>query len=325
MYRRIRILFLWLVIIIALIQPAVTLPSARAARLYLSADEVIAAVNALRESQGLKPYSVDGGMMAYAQQHSEYQASIGQWTHTHSDGGTALSDGYQENIAAGQPGFLNAQNIVYQIWADAIHMKTMLGYASGSVGAGVASNKNTTYVTLNVSPGDAIAVPTLPGGTPGLGVAYTPIALVPLTTATPKNSGAVIHEVGYGQSLWAIAMAYKVTGDRIRSLNGMAAGQSDIYAGQKLLIVPAGEFTPQPKAGAVTPTVKLASLPTLLPPARGNATPVPALTAVPTTSGVGVALPLASGTDPVLVALIGLAGFGLVLFLSSAVRFRSHH
>lgn len=325
MHRRLRKFLQSIVLLFLLLQPAFSATKANAARLTLSADEVIATVNALRQSQGLAPYVTDGGLNAYALEHSEYQAKIGQWTHTHSDGRTAVSDGYEENIAAGGHGFLNAQNIVYQIWADPIHMKTMLGYATGAVGAGVASNNSTIFVTLVVSPGNAIAIPTLPGGTPGLGVVYTPIALVPLATVTPRSSGAVVHEVGYGQSLWAIAMAYGVSGDRIRSLNGMAAGDSAIYAGQKLLIIPAGEFTPSP-APAASPSPQIAAaFPTLVSPVRGSPTPVPPLTAVPTISKSAAAAPLLARFDPILFGLIGLAGLGLLLFLTAGVRIRPHH
>jgi LysM repeat protein len=123
-------------------------------------------------------------------------------------------------------------------------MKTMVGYESGAAGVGVASNDTTTFITLNVRPGDSVDVPTQPGGTSGSSQANTPIPLVPVITATMRPDGAIIHEVGYGQSLWSIAIAYGVTSARIRELNGMAPNDSAIWAGQRLLIVPAGLATP---------------------------------------------------------------------------------
>jgi hypothetical protein len=294
--------------------------SAQAAPQAVGAGDVLAAVNELRRSQGLSPYSADGGIAAYAQEHSEYQARIDQWTHTHSDGSTAGSRGYVENVAAGNPSYLTSQSIVYEIWADAIHMKTMVGYASGSAGVGVASNGSTVYVTLNVLPGNAVAVPTLPGGTPGSGFVYTPIALVPLRTATPKPSGAVIHDVGYGQSLWAIAMAYGVPGVRIRELNGMAAGQNDIYAGQRLLIIPAGSITPPAQVTEAAAAPEVTPSPFITPTRYPTRTPLPTGAPSPTAGPTSNGVRSLKGLDPVLAGLIGMALLGLALFLVSGVK-----
>ncbi len=324
-----RILPLLLVSIFLLVASVVLpLGLASASPHSLTAGEVMAAVNELRRSHGLQPYTVDPGITAYAQEHSEYQASIDTSTHLHSDGLTSLaSHGYLENVAGGDNGYLDAQSVVYEIWADPVHGKTMLGYASGSAGVGVASNNTTTFVTLNVRPGDSVAVPTLPGGTPGSNAVYTPIALVPLRTATMKPSGAVVHEVGYGQSLWAIAMAYGVPAARIRELNGMAPDDSSIWAGQWLLIVPAGLVTPTPlpteanPASAATPSASgLTPIAISVPPTPGpTRTPIQAVTAtpVPPTSGLASLIKI----DPILAGLIGFTALGLILFLSSGVKF----
>ena len=101
-----------------------------------NAYDLIAAVNNLRANQGLSPYEVDAWLMDYAQQHSNYQASINSSTHTHKDGSNSLSIGVMENIAGGTASLMTVDFIVNQIWADAVHMKTMVGYSSGTVGAG---------------------------------------------------------------------------------------------------------------------------------------------------------------------------------------------
>lgn len=292
----------------------------------LSASDVIAVVNELRRSQGLKAYTTDAGLMAYAQQHSDYQARIHQSTHVHSDGTTAVSRGLQENVAAGSPDFLTAQVVVYQIWADVVHMRTMVGYDSGEVGAGVAADSDTVYVTLNVRPSGAAVAPTLPGGTPGAPLPTLP-AIVPVTTVTPKANGAVIHEVGYGQSLWAIAIAYGVTSDQIRSLNGMAPGSTDIYAGQKLLIIPAGAATATPvetrsaASQSGSPTLSLAisqATDTLFP--TLTIQPVGALSPVAPTPQPQAGFRRSAHIDPFLAGLVVLCLAGLILFLTSGVK-----
>jgi LysM repeat protein len=292
---------------------------ASAAPNAITANEVMALVNELRRSQGLEPYSIDPAITAYAQEHSEYQAQTDTSTHLHSDGLTSLSHGYVENVAGGTIGYLTAQAVVYEIWNDPVHMKTMVGYASGSAGVGVASNSTTTFVTLNVRPGDAVIKPR---GTSGSVLVGTPIALVPLRTATMKPSGAVVHEVGYGQSLWAIAMAYGVSSARIRELNGMAPDDSSIYAGQWLLIVPAGLVTPTPPeadpAAAATSTAS-SQTPTRISPTPGlTSTPIQTMTATPTPPNIGLASRIK--IDPIIAGLAGLAVLGLILVLSSGIK-----
>lgn len=292
---------------------------------FLSAGDVISAVNELRRSQGLEAYTTDAGLMAYAQQHSEYQARIHQSTHVHSDGTTAVSHGLQENVAAGSPDFLTAQVIVYQIWADAVHMRTMVGYSSGEVGAGVAADSDTVYVTLIVRPGGFSSAPPLPGGTPGAPLPTQPV-IIPVTTVTPKANGAVIHEVGYGQSLWAIAIAYGVTSDQIRSLNGMAPGSTDIYAGQKLLIIPAGSVTPSLETPTATSqsdnpatdvaVIQASRTPSLTPVSQS----VSALSPAAPTSQSSARPGVLARIDPLLAGLVALCLAGLILFLTSGVK-----
>jgi len=226
----------------------------RPASALLSSDPmaIISAVNALRASQGLPPYTVDPGLMDYALEHSRYQASLHTATHEHSDGTTVWQHGMDENIAMGSLGYLTPEYAVYIIWADAIHMKTMIGYATGSVGAGVADDGANEYYTLDVRPGGGSSgkVATLdPNATP-----TKIIPIVPLLTVTPRTDRWIIHTVGYGQSLWGVAIAYGVKMDQIRAWNSMAADSIDIYTGQKLYIIAPDQIWPtltaSPEGGA---------------------------------------------------------------------------
>ncbi|MCI0549927.1 MAG: LysM peptidoglycan-binding domain-containing protein, partial [Anaerolineae bacterium] len=88
--------------------------------------------------------------------------------------------------------------------------------------------------------------------------------------STPNSSGDVIHEVWPGQSLWQIAIAYKVKIDDIKRLNNLF--DNNIYPGNKLLIkqdviLPTASLTEMPTNGpAITSTTIAESpTPTLLP------------------------------------------------------------
>ena len=105
-----------------------------------SAYDVINAVNQIRESNGLPPYQINGSLMAAAQAHSDYQASIGQVTHTGQGGSNAksraMAAGYgggaavfvSENIYGG--GSASAQSAVNWWMGDALHQNTMLSGVS---------------------------------------------------------------------------------------------------------------------------------------------------------------------------------------------------
>lgn len=253
-----------------------------AAAQSISAAGLIAEINALRASQGLAPYRVDSGLMATAQEHSEYQARIGQGTHTHSGGQNPAGLGLQENIANGSAQMMTSSLVVYQIWADAIHMHTMTAFTGGALGVGVAANGDTVYVTLDVRPEGAAAAAGNTGtlvGNPGNTAKVaevTPNALAALVTNTPRPDGTIIHQVGYGESLWSIAIAYGVTINEIRALNGLAAGSTDIYAGQRLIISKGNPVTPAVES---SPTAEYTAAPSATRTPRPSATPRPTRTA----------------------------------------------
>lgn len=234
----------------------------------LSANEIINEVNNLRAANGLAAYQIDSGLMSYAQQHADYMASILSATHTHSDGSVAWESGIQENVASGTDGLITTSIIVNQIWSDYIHMRVMVDYASGSVGAGVAlGSDGNIYVVLNVIAGESVLVPNPVSATTSLSPVPQVSAttgsewIVPLVKSTPNAEGQIIHIVQNGQSLWDIAVAYEVTIEEIRSLNFMAVDSTVINVGQELFIM---QVTVQPTEPADTPTPTI-SEPTLRP------------------------------------------------------------
>jgi hypothetical protein len=268
------------------------------------ASALIAEVNALRASYGQPPYEVDYSLMAAAQAHSEYQAELGTWTHTGA-GGTrphdrAVAAGYgggapvyiSENVAMGVD--MSPSEVVYQIWQDAIHLETMISSSYRHIGAGVASNGNYVFFTIDVgyiagSPGTGGDPIPPTGATPGAGGTPGPteIAMVPIKLAAPRPDGTIIHVVQWGQFLVNLADAYEVPLDDLLALNGINK-DTVIYEGDKLLVkVGAPTATPEatpegsvPGPGTAAPSGTGGSkangslTPTLKPPSR-TGTPQP--------------------------------------------------
>lgn len=171
-------------------------------------------------------------------------------------------------LACGTPQAVLADDIsdfiVNQIWSDAIHMNTMVGYASGFVGVGIATHGSTTYITLDARPGGSAAISAPRQGAGVLAATVptsTPRPFVPIVTSTPLPDGRIVHVVASGDSLWSIAVSYGVTMDEIRGLNNLPAGFTAIRIGQKLVIRLAAATT---TGQAGTPSVQAATgMPTL--------------------------------------------------------------
>jgi LysM repeat protein len=240
-----------------------------------NAYDLIAVVNQLRTSNGLAPYQINAALMASAQAHSDYQASIGSITHTGA-GGTrpkdrAVAAGYgggatvyvSENIAGGMT--MDTQGAVQMWQADSLHLNTMLEANYVDVGAGVATSGNMTYFTLDAgyvagaagssgSSGSAAA-----SGSSNLPAASTIAAYSPVLVSTPKPDGSVVHEVQPGQSLWSIAANYKIALPDLLALNGFTSN-TYIYPGDKILIKPS-EIAP---SSVVSVTASLETQPVVL-------------------------------------------------------------
>lgn len=281
--------------------------------------DVIAAVNALRASRGLEPYTADSWIMDYAQQHTQYQADTMTSTHIHSDGSYAWDIGLSENVAAGTAGYITASIAVNQIWQDWGHLKPMIGYESGQAGAGVALGADgNTYYTLNVRVGAPAAQNTpLPGQTAQPAQATAPF--IPLITNTPNPDGIIIHIVGPGESLWGIAVSYGVTMDDIRGLNGMAAAESTIYEGQRLVIRTNVQppLAPTP-IGAQPTSLTQPPLPSATPTPTRTPTRAPTPSPTPTTTPSAPLSPFWQGSlsGALLAGAVGaLLGAGLTLWV----------
>ncbi len=245
-----------------------------------SASELINEVNRLRKSQGLAPYTVDSFLMNFAQSHSDYMASLGTWTHTRVDGSTAFDYGIKENVAMGSG--MSVSYCVHTVWSDAVHWSTMVGYDTGTVGAGVTIKDGNVYYTLNVLPGDSTY--TEPGeeessdGDNNINSQQEPVRWIQqVETSTPDEFGIITHIVQYGETLWTIAEAYGVPIDQILRNSNLALSTTEVFEGQELIIQTASE----PTATASSTATEIPPTPTATQP-RPTMTPFPTRTPAPT-------------------------------------------
>lgn len=286
----------------------------------VTASDLIAAVNALRASQNLEPYRVDEGLMSYAQGHANYLAEIRQGTHVHRDGSLPWDIGLGENVASGDVNFMSVAFAVNQIWSDAVHMKPMVGYTSGGIGAGIAVDAGgQVYYVIDVR-ADAAAPPTNPdpkmANTSAVPLAAKKeAAFTPNPLSTPLPDGSIKHTVKDGETLWSIAVSYGVTVAQLRDLNGMADDATEIYTGQTLLVRLAFTVTP---TSPVTETPAASATPEPTQTAPAEAAPVEAASPTPALSATPSAPPpegqRASGWITLAVAAVA-AGLGLIVGL----------
>ena len=299
---------------------------------------VVAAVNAFRTSQGLPALQINNSLMAAAQAQSDYQASIRTVTHKGA-GGTSAKDraiayGFgggatvfvSENIAGGI--HMSIEDAIYKYWQDDLHLRTMLNPATVYIGAGVATVPEDNYVYYTVDTGyiagqagsgtDPAYTPPAPAAT----AAPTPTpgpSAVPFIVSTPRPDGAVIHVVGFGQSLIGIANTYEIQVAEVLKLNEMTLDDV-IYPGDEIIIQPSN--TPAPTKASPTPVPS--STPTRTATPRESSTPLPtwtpADTATPSITPSPTAVVISPEQEPVVVGavlfslaiLVGVIVLGLV-------------
>jgi len=237
-----------------------------------SAYDVIAAVNQVRSANGLSAYQVNGALMAAAQAHSEYQASIGSITHTGSGGSNATGRGMAAGYGGGASvsvveniyGGMNAspQQAVSWWQGDSLHLNTLLSTKAVDAGAGVATAGGVVYYTLDVgyvigSEGSGSSSSSGSSSTSGSGVpSSTVVAFYPVVISTPGPDGSVVHVVQPGQTLWSIAASYKISLPDLLTLNGFTSS-TFIYPGQKIILKSPGVLpgsTSTATASSQTPT-----------------------------------------------------------------------
>jgi len=308
-----------------------------------SGSDLLAAVNAFRIANGYSAYQSNSALMSSAQAHSQYQASIGTWTHTGADGSNetqrAIAAGYggggtvwcDEAVATGPD--LSPQGAI-DLWQDAVHLAILLSPNFVDAGGGAAIGDGWVYYTLDacyISSSGGLPAPTSPPVTTPL---PTPLPIFPVVTATPRSDGAVIHVVQPGQTLIAIAEAYGVKLADILAYNSLNE-KTVIFPGDALLIrLPSTTVTPQ-MTGTTTPlageeaTFTPTPTPSRQPPTATPTAKPPTATAVVVTpaaplGGPVSALPSAAqreNADYLLLTIIVLGSAGtLLIVLGNALK-----
>jgi uncharacterized protein YkwD/LysM repeat protein len=297
--------------------------------------DLVNAVNAMRSSNGLAPYSISPILMYTAQSQADFLAATGTMSHT-GPGGSGLTErllaaGYPlggelsaggfraENITGGKES-MPAQSAVDQWSGDGLHLNTMLSPNLTEIGAGVAVSGGRVYYVIDCARPATSGVPDASTSVAESGSAVParegPVAVAILST--PNSNGDVIHEVQFGQTLWQLAIAYNVKIDEIKSLNSLF--DNSIYPGNKLLI----------KRGVVQPTAAHTETPTVDLATTSTNTPLSTATIIrPTLTSTQVITPapLSRTTKDntimgVMIGIIVLAllGGGLFTWLGSSKK-----
>lgn len=286
-----------------------------------SAMELFQVVNEMRASYGLAAYQLDANLTSIAQSHSDYMASILEYTHTRADGSGPGDYGITaENIGGG----LNAtaHHVVYNQWSDTLHTNTIIGYSEAMAGVGATVKDGLVFYTLVVKRTGGFTnlanTQAAPGVTPGQATSL-PARLATVTLATAMVDGTLMHIIQPGETLWAIAISYGVTIADLAILNpGLSAENPLVRPGQKI-IIRAG-FTP-----TVSPTITETPIPaTATPRLTSTLRPTRTITTTPTLTKAPLLPEIPSWGSgqvrPLGITIIVICALGLLGILVSILR-----
>jgi uncharacterized protein YkwD/LysM repeat protein len=300
--------------------------------------DVINAVNNLRLNHGSNALSVHPVLMQVAaEQAGALAASSGMIGHERPCGMTLgqqlLTMGFPLWGDLSQDGYRSENWVTASTTEEAIsfwlgddeHTNTMLSEWRSDIGAAVAVSDQ-IYVVLETalstpsrqmqSPAIPIltSIPVTQAACMGLRTPNAAGSLseysVPVAVSTARPDGDVVHEVKYGQTLWDLAIQYKVSIAEIKRLNGL--GEDTIVPGWKLLIQKAAT---QPAASLPTSATQV-QYPTATPfvfatwTATASATPKPNEAAMLTQSLGQNKVVVAALIISFSVLVAGIIGFG---------------
>jgi len=299
-----------------------------------SATVVIDTINSLRAQRGLAALQSHPALMQIAQQHSQYQASIGTWTHVSADGSRpkdrARAAGFgngadiyvSENVAFWENGTI--VQVINGPWNDPEHHNTMYGPNYKYIGAGVAYSGDLVFYTVDTGYwiGDPAPTPENPSISITPSTSQEPTA-VPVVVSTPMSDGSVIHIIAGGQSLWTIAAVYNISLEDIREMNGLEP-DAIMNLGDEVIIQPSYTPTNTP-IGQASPTLppRYSHTPS---PVGPRGTPIPFSPATPSPTNITASEPRfrSSAKNPTIVILaVVISGGTLAAALVFSLRNRN--
>lgn len=208
--------------------------------------DILQLVNGVRAEYGLPPVSYNAQLAAAAQGHANFIALEGIYSHYGVNGSTwqdrAQAAGYPgwagENLVGGTR--LTPQQGVTWWRNSAVHFSNMLNprWTEAGVGFAVGSGQN-FYVMVFGTPNDG------PPPRSQQPVVDVPFIVAPIELAAPNPDGSIVHVVGEGHTLWAIAARYEVPLADLYLFNGLTE-DSVINPGDRLTIRLAEGQAPPP-------------------------------------------------------------------------------
>jgi LysM repeat protein len=271
--------------------------------------DIINAVNDLRLRNGLNPLVAHDVLMEVAaEQANALAASQGTIGHDRPCGmslgqelllkgfplwGDLSQDGYRsENWGTAT----TAADAISMWLGDDLHTNTMLSQYRSDIGAAVAVSDQIYVVletALRTKSGQMqhtaypilTSIPVTQAACMGWvtqNAQYGDLSQysVPVALSTARPDGDVVHEVKYGQTLWSLAIEYKVTIQQIKRLNNLS--DDTIIPGWKLLIQ---KMATQPVPFTVTSPIEYVKQDLSTPTPQLTLTPVVAETAIPVSAG----------------------------------------
>ena len=211
---------------------------------------ILQGVNNLRAGYGLPSQQQNAALAAAAQNQANYLAANNVYTHTGAGGSTPQSranaagyNGYATENVVGGTGLSPEQGIIW--WKNSpVHLNSMISnrYTEAGVGYAVGFGQN-FYVMVFGAPSGSAPAANPAGGNGGGETAV--IAVAPIILSESADDGSVIHTVGDGQTIWAIAARYEVDIADIYLFNNMDENDF-LRPGDELIIRLAEGASPPP-------------------------------------------------------------------------------
>jgi hypothetical protein len=302
-----------------------------------SGTDLLAATNQQRAQSGLPAFRQDTALMQAAQDHSDYQASIGGWTHAGPDGSDetqrALAAGYGEGemVSCDEAVAVTSQGVMkaIELWQDPVHLRILLSSEYNDAGTGASERDGVTYFTLVAcyagSPAESPAGTQTGSPAAAAALQTTPLASKPtqtqtsgsqFATSTPEEDGSIVHVVQAGENPSTIAAAYGINYFDLLALNGLGENPL-IFPGDRLLIRAAPTLTPTPDETS-TPTPTRTLRPTITSAPTATRQPTRTATSIPTETPTATPEPFLAKLNPTrdpflfVIGVLGVVGAALM-------------